>query len=209
MVDNRLIIFDLDGVLIDSREVHFNSLNLALAAVDPRYIITNTEQASIYEGMTTKTKLEILSHRKGLPTKLHQLIWENKQKYSATMFESFGIDYDLVNYFKIIRDNKIKIGIASNSIRETLDSCLKAIGVFDLIDISFSNEDVSNPKPSSEIYEACMRYCNTRPKNTVIFEDSEIGLTAAYSSGAMVEKIENRSQLTLERILNVVKLLNE
>lgn len=83
----KAIIFDLDGVLVDSKEIHFNALNLALSEYDSRYVITKTEQEHIYEGMTTRSKLEVLTKKKGLPVSSYQDIWESKQKYTAKLFK--------------------------------------------------------------------------------------------------------------------------
>jgi HAD superfamily hydrolase (TIGR01509 family) len=206
---NKIIIFDLDGVLIDSKEIHFNALNLALNEFSSDFIITRSEQDEIFEGLTTRSKLDILTKTKNLPEELHQYVWKLKQAYSAALFNSVSEDHDLINLFKFIRSNGIKIAVASNSIRQTLDNCLKSLGLFDLIDYSLSNEDVDLPKPSPEIYNRVMEYFGTVPKHAVIFEDSLIGLTAAYATGAMVEPVRNRSDIWFDRILRVVEELNE
>lgn len=200
----KLIIFDLDGVLIDSREIHFNALNLALDEFGNNYMITRKEQDNIFEGLTTKSKLDILTKIKGLPSDLHEEIWQLKQQYTAKLFESISPDPDLVNLFKMIKSNGIKIAVASNSIRKTLDTCLKSLGVVQYIDYSLSNEDVRLPKPDPQIYHKCMDYLMIDESKTVIFEDSDIGLRAAYASGARVEKVANRKDITFERIERVI-----
>jgi HAD superfamily hydrolase (TIGR01509 family) len=206
---NKLIIFDLDGVLIDSKEIHFNALNLALSEFDSSFIITRDEQNSTFEGLTTRSKLDILTKTKNLPEELHHYVWKLKQAYSAALFTSVSADQELINLFKFIRSSGIKIAVASNSIRETLDSCLRSLGLLDLIDYSLSNEDVTFPKPNPEIYNRVMEYFKATPLTTVIFEDSPIGLTAAYESGAMVEPVRNRSDIWFDRILRVIEELNE
>lgn len=205
----NLIVFDLDGVLIDSKEIHFNALNLALDRFGSEFIISRDEQNSTFEGLTTNTKLNILTKTKGLPESAHFEIWRAKQEYSSKLFESVSIDNELVNLFKLIRSSGIKIAVASNSIRETLDTCLNSLGLIDLVNYSLSNEDVSMPKPDPEIYLACINHFGATPASTVIFEDSEIGLRAAMASGAMVEQVKNRTDISFDRILRVIKELNE
>ena len=68
---NKLIIFDLDGVLIDSRELHYHALNDALEEIDPKYVISREEHLSTYDGLPTKAKMKLLSEQKGLPTSLY------------------------------------------------------------------------------------------------------------------------------------------
>lgn len=200
----KLIMFDLDGVLIDSKEIHFNALNLALNEIGGDYIISRKEQDTTFEGLTTNVKLDILSKTKGLPKDLHEDIWHKKQEYSAKLFESTSKDEDLVNIFRFIKSRGIKIAVASNSIRQTLNTCLKTLGVWDYVDYSLSNEDVKLPKPDPQIYNWCMDYLMVEPEDTVIFEDSEIGLRAAMATGAKVEKVINRKDIYFDRIDRVI-----
>ena len=200
----KLIVFDLDGVLIDSKEIHFNALNLALGEVSSDYTISRKEQDTIFEGLTTNVKLDILTKTKGLPSDLHEDIWRRKQEYSAKLFESTSEDEDLVSIFKFIKSRGIKIAVASNSIRQTLDTCLKSLGVWDYVDYSLSNEDVKYPKPDPQIYNRCMDYLMVDPEDTVIFEDSDIGLRAATATGAKVEKVLNRKDVYFDRIDRVI-----
>lgn len=201
------IVFDLDGVLIDSKGSHFDALNLALADIDPKYIITVPEQAAVYEGLTTRTKLSILTKTKGLPEELHQKVWELKQNYSLSFFENAPLDSELVSLFKLIKSFGIKIGVASNSIRKTLDASLSSLGVAELVDLALSNEDVENPKPSPEIYIKAMAELGVSPSKCVIFEDSEIGVKAAIASSAHLFVVENRAGINFDSVTEAIKKL--
>lgn len=200
----KAIIFDLDGVLIDSKDVHFNALNLALDEFGDDFMISKHEQEVTFEGLTTSAKLKILTATKGLPEELHEDIWQRKQDYSAVLFESISKDTELVSLFKLIKSRGVAIAVASNSIRKTLNTCLRSLGVVDYIDYSLSNEDVKLPKPDPQIYNWCMDYLMVEPADTVIFEDSEIGLRAALATGAKVEKVSSRKDLTFDRINGVL-----
>ena len=76
----RLVIFDLDGVLYDSKEIHYLSLNKALAEYGEEYVITESEHLKSYDGLPTNRKLELLTQLKGLDKSLHNEIWEKKTK---------------------------------------------------------------------------------------------------------------------------------
>jgi len=69
---NKLIIFDLDGVLIDSREMHYDALNNALRQVGEQYVITKDEHLSFFDGLPTSKKLALLTQKKNLPVDKHQ-----------------------------------------------------------------------------------------------------------------------------------------
>jgi HAD superfamily hydrolase (TIGR01509 family) len=205
---SSLIVFDLDGVLIDSKEIHFNALNLALNDLDSKYVITKSEQESIYEGLTTRSKLEILSMQKGLPVQEYDNVWKAKQAYSSIMFLNTDRDMDLILMINAIKKAGIKVAVASNSIRETLNNCLMSLGILEQFDYTLSNEDISSPKPDPEIYNKCMSHFGTTPDNVIIFEDSPVGQAAALSSGAKLVKIANRKDLTFDKIFDSIDYLN-
>jgi HAD superfamily hydrolase (TIGR01509 family) len=199
------VIFDLDGVLVDSKEIHYDALNLALRSVNEKYHINRQEQAEIFEGMTTRSKLDILTYTKGLPKELHEYIWNLKQQYSSAMFEDLPRDEELVSLFKHISDQGIVIGVASNSIRQTLTNCLKALGVWQYVKVSLSNEDVKTPKPNPEIYNLCMLMLGSVPSSTLVFEDSVIGRQAAEQSGAFLVEVERRTELTIPFVQRMIE----
>jgi HAD superfamily hydrolase (TIGR01509 family) len=197
---NKLVIFDLDGVLIESREMHYDALNQALANVDPKFVISKEEHLSSYDGLPTSSKLNLLTENKGLPIDKHQQIWEDKQKATIEIFSNLENDYELMSYFKQLKNHNYRIAVASNSIRNTVKLVLLKLGLLEFIDYYVSNEDVVRNKPFPEMYWKCMSACNCIPKHTVIFEDSHIGRQGAIDSGAHLIPIENRFDLNQEKI---------
>lgn len=204
-MSNNVLLFDLDGVLVDSRELHFTALNLALAEVGDEYVISEEDQATTYEGLTTKEKLKILTSHKGLRVSLYGQIWTSKQQHTAELFETLKRDEGLVNLFKYVKLKEFKIGVVSNSVRKTLDTCLEKLGIKDYVDYSISNEDVDLPKPSPEGYIKAMKELGGEEKTTAIFEDSEVGREAAKRSGAILVPIDSRKDLTQEIIDSTIK----
>ena len=88
---NKLVIFDLDGVLLDSRDTHYEALNDALAQIDEKYVISRDEHLSVYDGLPTSTKLAKLTAEKHLPQSKHNLIWQLKQKATVKIFSNLKI----------------------------------------------------------------------------------------------------------------------
>jgi HAD superfamily hydrolase (TIGR01509 family) len=204
---NKLVIFDLDGVLIESRELHFKSLNTALHNIDPIYEITRTEHLSMYDGLSTTRKLELLNENKGLDKKYFNQIWNDKQQDTFNLIKQFEERSDLRKMFIMLKENNIKIAVASNSIRETVKLALLKIGVIEYVDYFVSNEDVQRSKPFPEMYWKCMTALNAIPKNTVIFEDSHIGRKAAIDSEAHLIPIKNAEDLTMAKINDAINIL--
>lgn len=204
----KLIIFDLDGVLVDTKELHYSSLNKALSEVDDKYIISMDEHYKKYDGLPTKRKLDMLTKNKGLPKELHDEINNNKQILTFDLIRS-NIKYDdrLVNILKKLKEEKYLIYCASNSIRETVKLLLYKTGLIEYVDYYLSNDDVKNSKPNSEIYLKCMIHAGVNPKDTLVIEDSPRGIESANNSGANVLIVKNPDDVTYEKIKN--KLMNK
>ena len=205
---NKLVIFDLDGVLIDSRDMHYEALNRALGNVDEKYVINREEHLSVYDGLPTSRKLNLLTERKGLPVDKHQQVWEDKQVETLNIFGRLSNDYELMHYFKQLKDKGYQVAVASNSIRNTVKLVLLKLGLLEFIDYYISNEDVHRNKPFPEMYWQCMTACNALPKDTVILEDSHIGRQGALDSGSHLVAIENRDHLNQDKIDKIIDILD-
>lgn len=192
---NKLIIFDLDGVLIESRDLHYDALNAALEKVGSQYIINRQEHLSTYDGLNTTKKLKMLTDNKGLPPQLYDQIWQDKQTATFDLIKKIPVDNGLVEMFKTIRARGWKIAVASNSIRETVKLALMSVGVLEYVDLYVSNEDVRKTKPFPEMYWKCMTTLGAIPATTIIVEDSHIGRQGAIDSGANLLPVENSYDL--------------
>ena len=206
---SKLVIFDLDGVLIDSRELHYDALNDALRKVGEEFVITREEHLSKYDGLNTTKKLKMLTEQKGLPVSVYDQVWKDKQDATFNLVRGFCKEYLLQTIFRQIKARGYKIAVASNSIRETVKLSLLSIGVMDEVDYFVSNEDVSRTKPYPEMYWKCMTALNALPKNTIIVEDSHIGRQGALDSGAHLLAVENAKEVNSEYMMQrIYDLMN-
>ena len=197
----KLVIFDLDGVLVDAREMHYQALNAALNKIDKDLVITRDEHLSTYDGLPTSKKLKMLSERKGLPENLHSNVWENKQKETIRIISNeMTPDHRMCQILESLKERNIKIAVASNSIRDSVKMMLLKKGLLEYIDFFYSNQDVKNPKPNSEIFLKCMIKAEVSPKETLIVEDSHVGRLAAHNSGAHVCPVTDPQDVSLEKI---------
>ena len=204
----KLIIFDLDGVLVDARELHYYALNKALQGIDIKYVIQREEHLSTFDGLPTTKKLQLLTEKKDLPKDLYEKIWQEKQKHTIELINNFKQDILKKEMLKRFSDRGYKIYCASNSIKKTIKTMLLKKGLLEYVDEIFSNQDVKKPKPSSEIYLQCMIKAGVEPKECLIVEDSHVGRTAAINSGANLCAVRDPSEVTYEKIdfcLNSIK----
>lgn len=204
----NLVIFDLDGVLIDSKEYHFLALNEALSSFDPKYVITKNEHLSSFDGLPTKSKLQKLTETKGLPARLHEEVWKIKQTKTLEILQNqVHIDADLVCSFKHLKSLGYIIAVASNSIQETVKIILTKLGLIEIIDFFLSNEDVTESKPHPEIFWKCMTKAKTIPRKTVIVEDSNFGRQAAVYSDAHLLPVDSRKDVNQDLISRIENIL--
>ena len=112
----KLIIFDLDGVLVEAKNIHFDALNEALGN---EYAISWNEHLSTYDGLKTTQKLDMLTDKKGLPVDSHQKIWECKQELTLDKLRALEPNVGLIQTMNLLVSEGYKFAVCSNSIRKT------------------------------------------------------------------------------------------
>ena len=203
----KVVIFDLDGVLIDSKKLHFEALNLALAKFGFQKI-TYKDHLNYFDGLSTNLKLDIYSKLyKKISLKQKKEIHSIKQKFTFSNQIFFKLSPKKLSLLKKIKRN-FKICLATNSIKKTLDLFLKINNLTDFFDFVISNNQVKNPKPHSEIYLKTFIKLESNPDECLIIEDSPLGRVAAYRSGSNVLEVENLNELTYDKIINKIDMIN-
>jgi HAD superfamily hydrolase (TIGR01509 family) len=197
----KLIIFDLDGVLVEAKQIHYDTLNQALREINEKYVITESEHLSTYDGLKTTQKLEMLTKNKGLHPELYDDIWYRKQHLTIEAISQLQPDSQKIELFKELRDSGYKLACASNSIRRSVLVMLAKIGIIEYMDLIISNEDVKNSKPHPEMYWKAMSMMSVLPEETLIVEDSPHGLLAASRSRANVLRVDNPKDLVISKII--------
>ena len=198
----KLVIFDLDGVLVEAKNIHYKALNEALGK---KYAISWNEHLSTYDGLKTNQKLNMLSSKKGLPTKLHPDIWEKKQKLTLEKLKELQPDTKLQLLMSSLSKDNYKIAVCSNSIRKTVLTVLSKLGIMEYMDLVMSNEDVKNSKPHPEIYWKAISMMSCLPEETLIVEDSPYGLLAAARSKSYILRVKNPQEVTYNTIFKKIK----
>lgn len=203
----KLIIFDLDGVLVEAKKIHYKTLNDAIIQVTNNISMTIgwDEHLSIYDGLKTKEKLNMLTSKKRLPTSLHNKIWEMKQKLTLQELANLPEDTRLKELFSKLKSSGYMIACCSNSIRRTVLTVLAKLGLIEHLDLITSNEDVKNSKPHPEMYWKTMSTMGVLPEETLIVEDSPPGLLAAARSRAHVLRVNNPKDVTVEKLFSVLQ----
>jgi len=195
----KAIIFDMDGVLIEAKDWHYESLNKALQLFGME--ISRYDHLVTYDGLPTKNKLEMLSTENGLPVELHSFINDMKQQYTMETVYSkckpvFYHEYALS---RLVNEG-YKLAVASNSVKNTIDIMMSKSSLKQYLQFFLSNQDVVNGKPDPEIYNKAIEKLGLSPKECMIIEDNEKGIQAARASGAWVMEVEEVDEVNYHNI---------
>ena len=196
----KAVLFDMDGVLIDAKDWHYEALNRALELFG--YTISRESHLSTFDGLPTRRKLEILTSSHGLPRGLHDLLNGLKQNYTIELTHLrckpvFHHQKALSRLHKAGR----KIAVCSNSIRNSIEVMMRLSALAPFVDAIISNEDVAKAKPDPEMYLSAMQRFGVEPHECLILEDNEHGIRAARASGGHVLVIGTPADVTYERIM--------
>lgn len=204
----KAVIFDMDGVLIDAKEWHYESLNKALRLFG--YEISRYEHLVTYDGLPTASKLNMMSLEKNLPKGLHKYINALKQQY--TMEEIFLHCRPMFIHeyaLSTLKSQGYRLAVASNSIRASVEIMMKKSNLEKYLDFYLSNEDVRKAKPDPEIYQTAIEKLGLLPKECLVVEDNKNGIQSATAAGAHVLKVKNVYDVNYDNIYNTIRRYEE
>ena len=204
----KAVIFDMDGVLIDAKDWHYEALNRALELFG--YTISRYDHLVTYDGLPTRKKLEMLTKERNLPKELHSFINEMKQQYTMEIVHTkckpvFQREYAISK----LKADGYKIGVASNSVRNSIVTMMDMSDLSKYLDIIVSNQDVKEGKPNPEIYTKAIDGLGMKPSECMVIEDNINGIKAGIAAGAHVMQVETVNDVTLDNIMKSIREFEE
>ena len=204
----KAIIFDLDGVLIEAKEWHYEALNRALSIFGME--ISRHDHLTKFDGLPTRRKIEILSKEEELPCELHEFINSLKQTYTMeAIYANCKPRFDHQYALSRLKREKFVLTVATNSVRDSLELMLTRAGLIEFLEFYLSNEDVERAKPDPEIFSTSFRRLNMEPHECLILEDNHNGLRAAEESGAHVMQVIDVQDVNYWDIIRRIKKIEE
>ena len=200
----KAVIFDMDGVLIEAKDWHYEALNRALAHFG--LAISRYDHLVTFDGLPTRKKLEMLTREHGLPPALHNFINELKQSYTMEIVYTrckprFYHEYALSR----LKADGYKLAVASNSVRKSIEAMMQYSDLAKYLDVTMSNEDVAHAKPAPDIYVKSVDALGFRPGECLVVEDNEKGIQAAMGAGVPLLVVHEVTDVTYERIIKRIK----
>ncbi len=198
----------MDGVLIDAKEWHYDALNQALEIFGEK--IERSEHLSSFDGLPTRSKLDLLSKSGRIPIHLHEFINELKQAFTMEITAVRCKPRFIHQYaLSMLKLDGYKLALASNSVIKTINTMMELASLSEYLEFSLSNEDVNNPKPSPEIYIKAIGKLNLNAKEVVVVEDNKNGIEAAKAAGTNVLEVESTNEVTYNNIKQFIMNLEK
>ncbi|MBR3498970.1 MAG: HAD family phosphatase [Selenomonadaceae bacterium] len=203
----KAVVFDMDGVLIEAKDWHYEALNRALNLFG--YNISRYDHLVTYDGLPTRIKLEMLSMERALPRALHKFINDMKQQYTLEIVyqkckPTFYHEYALSK----LKAEGYRLAVASNSVRNSVVMMMEKSNLLPYLEFMLSNQDVSKPKPDPEIYQVAIKKLELDPKECLIVEDNPNGIKAAQGSGGHVYQVESVKDVNYQAIKAVINRID-
>ena len=200
----KAVLFDMDGVLVEAKEWHYEALNRALDLFG--MAISRYDHETTFDGIPTSRKLEILSIERGLPRELHGFLNEMKQRYTTEMVHTLCKPrFAQERALSTLKAMGYRMSVCSNSIRSTVQLMMDKANLSQYLDLMVSNEDVTKPKPDPEMYCKAMAHFGLSPDECLVVEDNENGIKAAKASGAHLLVVQDVSQTSINNILGRIR----
>jgi len=175
------VIFDLDGVIIDSEPVHFT---LEKQMFDELNIRVSDEEHQSFAGMSSQNMWDRLVKNFKLPYAAEALVNKKQMAYMNYLQKEYDLR-PIPNIPELIKDlfeNDFKLAIASSSRLDVIDAVLTKFNLFNFFMEKVSGASLRNSKPDPEIFLVTAELLYSRPEECLVIEDSENGVKAAKAA---------------------------
>lgn len=196
----KAVIFDMDGVLIEAKEWHYEALNRALQLFG--YEISRYDHLTTFDGLPTRKKLQMLSLDRGLPVELHEFINEIKQLYTMEIVHT-QCKPNFVHEFALskLKAKDFRLAVCSNAVRSSVEVMMRKANLDRYMDLMLSNEDVTKSKPDPEMYNTVISKFGLHPEECLILEDNEHGIQAAKAAGTHLLVVRHVEEVNFANIM--------
>ncbi|HIX81411.1 HAD family phosphatase [Erysipelatoclostridium sp. An173] len=176
----KAVIFDMDGLMIDSERVTFEGYQHVLAKEN---LTMSEEKYKTLLGKPVKAVHDLFKEDYGPQYDVDQII-KDVHAYIAKRFETEGVPLKpgLVELLKYLKENNYKTIIATSSHRNRVDLIVKQAQIDQYFDDSICGDEVTKGKPNPEVFLKACQKLQVSPQDALVLEDSESGINAAYNA---------------------------
>jgi len=208
-MNQTVVVFDLDGVVLDAKELHRECF-IEACKMGAGLIIDVEFHENHLEALSTKQKVSKLMDMKLLKDENEAFeIAYRKQELTTARIPNAPLTVPwMQSIFAHIKERGFSLALCSNSVRATCTTALESYDLLKYFDLIVSNEDAPHQKPSPAPYLSVAAALNTIPSKLIVFEDSAVGIASAHAAGCIVTPVfDPKHDLDLERIQRWLKYI--
>jgi beta-phosphoglucomutase family hydrolase len=184
----KAVIFDMDGVLVDSELFSFKAYERCLS----RYGITlDHEDRMKATGSTLSEDIDTLSKKYNIQIDKRQCEKEKEETYRKIAKGNLRLFGGVKEFIALLRKNNIRIAVASSGVRDKVLFNLHEAGLDNVFDTVLTADDISHSKPHPEIFLKAAEKLKVEPSDCVVVEDSVLGVEAAKNAGMLCIAVTN------------------
>jgi beta-phosphoglucomutase family hydrolase len=174
------VVFDMDGVLLDSEPLHDLATVEVLAE---RGVAWTPQRNGAFIGLTTFESFTAICARLSLPHDPREL----EARYTACVLQILRARAaplpGVPDVLRALRERGLRLALASSSCPEVIDVTLDALGVRHLFDVVVSGTEVPHGKPAPDVFLEAAKRLGVPPAACIVIEDSERGVQGAHAAG--------------------------
>ena len=178
-MSNISVIFDMDGVLIDSVKYHWQAMNEVLSDYG---ISVPDKQLPKYIGRPLRSQLEQLGNENDVELD-YDILNHKISVIKQALLENIQPKEGVIQLLELLKTNNVPIAIATSNTRDETDRRLIVAGIRDYFSVLVTEDDVTEHKPNPAVYLEAARQLGANPKDCIVFEDAPAGVRAAKGAG--------------------------
>jgi beta-phosphoglucomutase family hydrolase len=179
----KAVIFDMDGVLVESEHIHIEAEQQTLLKHGVRI---SADELHKYTGTTAEFMFTELIKNYRLKTTFERMFNEKEEILFKLLEKETRPTKGVIDLLKRLKRKGIKLAIASSSHRKLIDYVLRRLDIGRLFDFVVSAEDIAHSKPNPEIFLKSARGLKVESVECLVVEDAKLGIEAAKNAGMKV-----------------------
>lgn len=190
----KAVIFDLDGLLIDSESAWDETYYIFL---ENHHVVDKPEVSGRMTGMGLREAVELMIDKMGLKGDLESLVSEYREMFYKKFFERKDVFFDgAVGLIKGLEKKGFKLAVATGGhAKEKCSQIIESMGLGKYFDVVVSSDDVRVGKPAPDVYLETVRQLGVQPLNCLVLEDSVNGILAAKDAGMRVYGVNSNKEI--------------
>lgn len=180
----KAVLFDMDGLMIDSEPFHYQAFNEVIEKYGKH--LTQEENNQRYIGLSDEDEARDMVVRFNLPISSQELVQQKQVILRQILKNQVSPQPGLLDLLKKLDDDGYKTAIASSSSLEVIKTIIDGLKISALIDEYASAQQVERGKPAPDIYLLAVKKLGVDPSECLVLEDAPRGVEAGKSAGMSV-----------------------